>query len=349
MNNEFHDDLLEELSQYGDSSDPFEGLSKAEKLEHLIVMEKFMFSDTWLYCLRGAAVLLDIIIIPWAFKAICAIGGKDLGPIGALYFIAICFCFVFSSVVFDLENCKQRAEKKLQAEEERKAEAKLQNRLSEIDALTITNKVTFKRVTIRLLFCVGPIFALTAITFGLGIVITDSFGSLMRDVCTPGWGNFFIFPVSVMTAMFSMVPVIKTLFAWNGSCLTFDKSGIRGEVYNTFDGVQDVTDYYANKTKDGSIVERHYDINVETQPHSIKWKNFKCFSVHHNCLVLWQKEQVKAGLLTKLYIKFGWDVSLNQCPLRIIGTSVELAELKYMMSKIMPCCHNFWPREKAII
>lgn len=349
MGDYFHDEELEELERQDDGSDPFEGLSDAEKLEHLIDMEKLLFSDTWLYCLRGLMLLVDIFAIPWAFKARCAIGDKDT-PIGAFYVIVLILCCVASYYLFTCDNCRQRAEKKLQAEKDQKFEAELQHRLSKVGTLTITDKVSSKRVAIRLLLCVGSVFVFSAVVFGLVIGMMDGFDSLMRDMCAPGWKNFFVFPVLGLAVPLSIPVFCKTLFTWNGSCLTFNKLGISGEVYNAFEGAQNVIDYYADKSENAKrIIKRYYDVNTESRPNCIKWTNFRCFSVHRNCIVLWQKDQMKAGILAKLYVKFGWNVCLNQYPLRILGTPAELPELKHMLGQIMPSCQNFLPGEKAVL
>ena len=349
MSDYFHDAELEELERQDDGSDPFAGVSEKEKLKVLLTIEKMIFSDTLLYCLRGLMLLVDIFAIPWAFKAGCATAGKDT-PMGAFYMIVLIACCVASYSLFTCDNCRQRAEKKLQAEKDQKFETELQNRLSKVGTLTITDKVTFKRVAIRLLVYVGSVVAFSAVVFGLVIGMMDGFDSLMRDMCAPGWKNFFVFPVLCLAVPLSIPVFCKTLFTWNGSCLTFNKSGISGEAYNAFEGKQDAIDYYADKNeRTNHIIERYYDINTKSQPNCIKWKNFKCFSVHRNCLVLWQKEQMKAGILTKLYVKFGWNVCLNQYPLRILGTPAELSELKHMLNRIMPYCRNFLPGEKAIL
>lgn len=350
MSDYFRDDELEELERQDDGSDPFAGVSEKEKLKVLLTIEKMIFSDTLLYCLRGAAVLLDILILPWVFKSIGATGGKDVGPMGALYLLAIVFCFLISYTAFELKNCKQRVEEKLQAEKEQKAEAELARRLSGIDVLTITDKVTFKRVAARSLLYVGSVFALIIVLIGGGIAITDGFSKLVRDLFSiQEWIDFFVYPV-FLAAFMSLGSLCLVVFAWQGSCLTFNKSGISGEVYNAFQKAENVIDYCAEKNrKTGHIIERYYDINTESQPNCIKWSNFKCFSVHRNCIVLWQKEQMQGGFLTKLYVRFGWNLCLNQYPLRILGTPAELAELKHMLSQVMPYCRNFLPGEKAIL
>lgn len=350
MSDYFHDDELEELERQDDGIDPFEGVSEEEKRKVLLTIEQITFSDTSLYCLRGAAVLLDILIFTWVFNSVGAAGGcKGVGPMGALYLLAIVFCCLVSCTAFELKNCKQRVEEQLQAEKEQKAEAELQKRLSGIGTLTITDKVASKRVAARLLLYVGSIFALSIIIFGLGIGLTDSFDSLMRDICAPGWKNFFVFPVS-MAVFMSMGPICLVVFAWQGSCLTFNKAGISGEVYNAFQKAENVIDYCAEKNrKTGHIIKRYYDIDIESQPNCIKWTNFKCFSVHRNCIVLWQKEHMQASFLAKLYVKLGWNLCLNQYPLRILGTPAELSELKHMLGQIIPSCCNFLPGEKAIL
>lgn len=349
MSDYFHDDELEELERQDDGSDPFEGVSEEEKLKALLTIEQIKFSDTLLYCLRGLIVLVDIFVIPWAIKAGCAIGGKDAGPISAVYGLALVFCCVATYELFTCKNCKQRVEEKLQAEKDQKAEAELTHRLSGIGTFTITDKVTSKRVAERMLICVGFVFVLVSVSIGGGIVITDSFSRLVRDIFTLGWENFFVFP-AFLTALLSIGPICLVLFAWQGSCLTFKKSGISGEFYNAFQKAENVIDYRADKNKNtGHIIKRYYDINSKSLPNCIKWTNFKCFSVHRNCIVLWQKEQMHDSFGVRLFVKFNWDTCYNQHPLRIMGTPAELAELKHMLSRIMPCCHNFLPGEKAIL
>lgn len=332
-----------------EASDPFEGLSEAEKLKRLIATEQYVFSDTWLYCLRGLIILLDIIVIPRAITFLLASVGKEIGVIGGLYYFAIIFCCVFSIEIFAFDNCKRRAEKELQAQVNRQIDEQLQSCLSEADALTITEKVNFKWVAIRLLLNEAAIYIVTFICLSAVVIFCSGFDNLMRDLTTPAWSNFLIFPVLALTLLLSLVPIVLILCCWSGSSLTFDKRGISGEVYNGFNGSQNVIGYYSDKRKDGTVISYYYDVDTNSEPNYIKWHNFKCFSVHGNCLVLWQKEEMRANFLTKLYIKLGWNVCLNQYPLRIIGTPTELTELKYMLTKLMPCCYNLWPGEKAVL
>lgn len=345
MSNELPDDLSEESSRY-DDTDPFEGLNEARRIECLVDFENFMLSDTWLYSIRAAVILLDIVVLLLGFKAICATGAKGGGVVIPICLFAVIFCFVITSVVFSIGNCKQRVEERLQAEAKCKAETELQDRLSQVVALTITDKVNFKLVLTRLLFCIVFVFILTSI-FGIGVLIMyDGFDGFMRSLCTP---FECLTTIIFVTLGASIVPICKILFNWHGSCLTFNEFGISGQVYGAFNYTQDVTGYYGEKTRSGEVIRPYYDINTDSQPHSIKWINFKCFSVHRNCLVLWQKEPIKADFLTKLYIKLGLNICLNQYPLRIVGKPAELAELKLILARIMPCKHNIFSGERAIL